>query len=482
MELDTQSCYRALQTHDARFDGQFFTGVVTTGVYCRSTCPAPTPKRENVRFFRHAAAAQAAGFRPCLRCRPELAPNLFAALGPSGVVERALRLIADGALDEGSVEDLARRLGVTDRHLRRLCVEQLGASPVAIAQNRRILFAKQLIGETDLSFADIALAAGFGSIRRFNTVMQSTYARSPRRLRRGEEDTPARDPAAAITLRLAYSPPYDWPALASFLATRAIPGVEYVTSRHYSRTIALDGAHGTVDVRPLSGQQALAATISFPEIAALGRIVERLRWLFDLHASMPIIAAQLESDRILGPLISARPGLRVPGAWDDFELAVRAILGQQISVAAATTLSGRLVAALGVPLEPAETAAEGLTHVFPSPEALAEADLTTIGLPRARAQAISALAAAVAHEPQLLSAGRDLDEVVQRLTALPGIGPWTAQYIAMRALREPNAFPETDLGLRRAWERLGGSAPLAAAAEAWRPWRAYGALHLWHST
>lgn len=481
MQLDNHNCYRALQTHDARFDGQFFTGVVTTGVYCRSTCPAPTPKRENVRFFRHAAAAQEAGFRPCLRCRPELAPNLFAAWGPSGVVERALRSIAGGALDEGSVEDLAHRLGVTDRHLRRLCVQQLGASPVTIAQNRRILFAKQLIGETDLSFADIALAAGFGSIRRFNTVMQATYARSPRQLRRGEQTTPVRDPAAAIVLRLSFSPPYDWPALARFLAARAIPGVELVTPERYSRTIALDGAYGMVDVRPLAGQQALAATIRFPKIAALGRIVERLRSMFDLHANIQLIATQLEGDPILGPLIDARPGLRVPGAWDSFELAVRAILGQQIGVAAANTLAGRLVAAFGTTMEVDQPASDGLTHIFPTPEALAGADLTVIGLPRARAHAISALAAEVAREPSLLSAGSDVDQAVARLTALPGIGPWTAQYIAMRALREPDAFADTDLGLRRAWERLGAPTPLAEAAEAWRPWRAYAALYLWQT-
>lgn len=482
MELNDDICYRALQTHDARFDGQFFTAVVTTGVYCRSTCPAPTPKRENVRFFRHAAAAQEAGFRPCLRCRPELAPDLFASLGPSGVVARALRLIAEGALDEGSVAGLASGLGVTERHLRRLCVSQLGASPVAIAQNRRILFAKQLISQTDLSLAEIALAAGFGSIRRFNDVMQTTYARTPRELRRGREEAPARDPGAPITLSLGFNPPYDWPALVEFLAKRAIPGVESVSTTRYSRTIEIDGSHGFVHVSPAHDGCALHVSISFPKIAALGQIVERLRGMFDLHTNIHVIAEQFAADPVLGPLVALRPGVRVPGAWDPFELAVRAILGQQVSVGAATTLAGRLVAAFGTTLPHDQQTNHSLSHVFPAPARLAEADLTTIGLPKARASAITQLAATVAAQPTLLTSYRDLDDVIGRLTALPGIGPWTAHYIAMRALREPDAFPAHDLGLRHGFARNGGSdsaAALLEAAEAWRPWRAYAAMHLW---
>ena len=480
MKLDDDLCYRALQTHDVRFDGQFYTAVVTTGVYCRSTCPAPTPKRENVRFYRHAAAAQEAGFRPCLRCRPELAPDLFASLGPAGVVARALRLIAEGALDEGSVNELASRLGVTERHLRRLCVEQLGASPVALAQNRRILFAKQLINETDLSFAEVALAAGFGSIRRFNDVLFATYARTPRQLRRTNDEPAARDPNAAITLRLGFSPPYDWPAMLRTLAESAIPGVEAVRNGRYARTIMLDGTQGLIDIGMSPDERALQATIRFPKLALLGTVVERIRQLFDLHANLPAITAQLTSDPLIGPLVAQRPGVRIAGAWDSFEFAVRAILGQQLSIQLANRLAERIGATYGEPLtlEPAPT---GLAMVFPSPAQLVHADLSTLGLPRARAAAITGLAAALVEKPTLLTNYRDLDEVLARLTALPGIGPWTAGYIAMRALREPDAFPTGDLGLRRALVLGDTVTPkaLAAAAEAWRPWRGYAAVQLW---
>jgi AraC family transcriptional regulator of adaptative response / DNA-3-methyladenine glycosylase II len=486
MELNHDICYRALQTHDARFDGQFFTAVRTTRIYCRPTCPAPTPKRENCTFYGCAAAAQEAGFRPCLRCRPELAPDLFTSLGPIGVVSRALRLIAAGALDESSVTALAQRLGVAERHLRRLCVAHLGASPVAIAQTRRILFAKQLIDETELPLAEVALAAGFNSVRRFNTVMQTTYGRPPRELRRAHDEPRRYDRATAIMLKLPFSPPYNWDAMAGFLARRAIPGVEAVHDGAYRRTIALDGLHGAVEVRPVAGQNYLMATIRFPRVAALARIVERLRRVFDLGADAGTIAADLRCDPLLAGLVDAWPGLRVPGAWEPFELAVRAILGQQVSVGAARTLVERLVEAYGAPLDMRDTAAAlpELRRVFPGPEALAQADLSRLGVPRARAASINALAAEVVREPRLLHDFRDLDDAVRRLCDLPGIGPWTAQYIAMRGLGEPDAFPATDLGLVRATARLApemNSRRLAEIAEAWRPWRAYAAMYLWQS-
>ncbi|MCG8349934.1 MAG: helix-turn-helix domain-containing protein [Chloroflexales bacterium] len=485
MNLDADICYRAIQTRDARFDGQFFTAVRTTKVYCRPLCPAPTPKRENCTFYVSAAAAQEAGYRPCLRCRPELAPDLAAALGPDGIVARMLRLIADGTLDDDRIGVLARRLGVTERHLRRLCVTHLGAAPIAIAQTRRLLFAKQLIDETNLPLTEVALAAGFGSIRRFNAVFHATYGRPPSALRRNRQIDTAHTVNSGITLKLPFSPPYHWDALIGFLAARSMASVEDVRPDAYRRTIALAGAHGVIEVRPVAGQPYLLATIWFGRIAVLDQIMQRLRRLFDLGAAPALIANQLACDPLLAPLVAALPGLRVPGAWEPFELAVRAILGQQISVAGARTLAGRLVAAFGEPFAlDGVPAAAGLHRIFPTSQALATADLTSIGLPRARATALRALASAVSADPQFLHSGQNLDTFVERLCTLPGIGPWTAHYIALRAVGEPDAFPATDLGLLRALRRLGAADTtddVIARAEAWRPWRAYAALYLWHS-
>jgi AraC family transcriptional regulator of adaptative response / DNA-3-methyladenine glycosylase II len=477
MDLDRDACYRAIQTRDARFDGRFFTAVRTTGIYCRPICPARTPKRENVTFFPTAAAAQAAGFRPCLRCRPESSPDLAAWRGTSNTVARALALIADGALDgdETDVGRLALRLGLGERQLRRLFQTHLGASPIAVAQTRRVLFAKQLLHETRMPMADVALASGFGSLRRFNETFRRLYARPPSILRRERN----RAAGAGITLLLPYAPPYDWPAMIEFLAARAIPGVEMVGPACYRRSVALDGRHGTIEVAPASGHDALAATIHFPVLTALPAIVARIRRVFDLSADVRAIGAQLAKDAWLRRRVAARPGLRVPGAWDGFEMAVRAILGQQITVVAARQLAGRLVAAHG------DALADGgpLTRVFPEPVRLAEADLARLGMPRARAAAISALAAMAAADAKLLHAAQDLDSAVARLRALPGIGEWTAQYIALRALREPDAFPAADIGLLRAMADGDGTRPTPAAllvrAEAWRPWRAYAAQHLW---
>jgi len=482
--LDHDACYRAVSTRDPRFDGQIFTGVKTTGIYCRPICPARTPRSENVLFFPSAAAAQEAGFRPCLRCRPETAPDLGAWRGTSNTVSRALALIEMGALDEAGVETLAERVGVGERQLRRLFHRHLGASPVAAAQTRRVLLAKQLIHETRLPMAEIALAAGFGSIRRFNETFQQLFRRPPSALRRAGAPDVSAGPSGEITLLLRYRPPYDWPAMLAFLRLRAIRGMETVEGDTYSRTIALEGAVGTLRVEPAPGADALKVAIRFPKLSALPAIIARLRRVFDLGADPAAIGAQLSEDPVLAPLIAARPGLRVPGAWDGFELAIRAILGQQVTVTAAIVLAGKLVEGHGEPLGGA-AARPGLTHVFPAPERLAASDLTHLGMPGARARALSAMGAAVAADPSILAGRTGLDDAVARLKALPGIGEWTAQYIALRALREPDAFPAADIGLMRALEDEAGRRPspaeLLAMAERWRPWRAYAAQHLWAS-
>jgi AraC family transcriptional regulator of adaptative response / DNA-3-methyladenine glycosylase II len=480
MDLDAKACYRAIATRDARFDGRLFIAVKSTRIYCRPICPARTPKRENVAFYPSAAAAQEAGYRPCLRCRPESAPDLGVWRGTSNTVSRALALIEKGGLDGADVEALADRLGVGERQLRRLFRRHLGASPIAVAQTRRVLLAKHLIHETRLPMSEVALAAGFGSIRRFNETFQQLFGRAPSTLRRGI-GAASPGPAGEVAILLPYCPPYDWPAMLAFLRARAIPGVEVVGRDDYARTIEVAGAHGTVAVQPATGN-ALRATIQFPQLSTLPTIVARLRRVFDLIADPEVIGAHLSEDSRLAPLVAARPGLRVAGAWDGFELAVRALLGQQITVAGAATLAGRLVAAYGKPLA---GGVEGLSHVFPGPERLADADLSSLGLTRARAAALGSLARAVVADPQIFGPRQSLDAAVLKLRALPGIGEWTAQYIAMREMREPDAFPAADIGLMRAMADRKGRRPspgaLLARAERWRPWRAYAAQHLWAS-
>ncbi len=491
-DLDREACYRALRTRDARFDGRFYTAVLSTGIYCRPICPAPPPKIENCVFLPSAGAAHSLGFRPCLRCRPEVAPGLAGWRGSAATVSRALQLIAEGGLSEGNVEALAERLGIGSRQLRRLFDRYVGASPVSVAQAHRILFAKKLLGETSLSMTEIAFAAGFGSTRRFNDVLAKTYGRPPSALRRtmkgAAKVAPGHPEATGVRLRLPYAAPYDWRAMIDFLGARAIPGVEAVDGDRYRRTFAVGGATGLVEVTP--GEGHLVATIQTTDVTSLAALVVRLRHLFDLDADAAAVDAHLAKDRRLAPLVRARPGVRVPGAWDAFELAVRALLGQQITVAGARTLAGRLVAALGERLGREDARVPGLregetARVFPTPERVAAADLSALGLTRARAKALQATAAAMAADPDLLRPCESLDETLGKLAALPGVGPWTAQYIAMRALREPDAFPASDLGLLRAMESGGkrpGPAELAARAEPWRPWRAYAALRLWTQT
>jgi len=480
MDMDRIACYRAISTRDARFDGRLFVGVKTTGIYCRPICPARTPKFENVMFYAAAAAAQEAGFRPCLRCRPETSPELAFWRGTSNTVSRALALIEAGGLDADDVEGLANRLGVGARQLRRLFHQHIGASPVTVAQTRRVLLAKQLIHETSLPMAEVALAAGFNSVRRFNETFRELFGRPPAKLRHARDK--AKREAGALSVRLAYRPPYDWDAMLSFLGHRAIPGVELVAGNSYKRSIAFGENSGVVAVTPAANNR-VDVSIRFPDMAALPQIIARVRRVFDLAADPDTIGAHLALDPMFAPLVAARPGLRVPGAWDGFELAVRAIFGQQITVSAATRLLGRLVQQHGAALPSAIKDGEGLSHLFPTPRRIAGVSLAPLGMPAARAMAVTSLAQAIAANPSMFSRGASLDQTIAKLRSLPGVGEWTAQYIAMRELREPDAFPAADVGLLRAMAAVDGRrlspAELLARAERWRPWRAYAAMHLW---
>ncbi len=475
--FDRRALDRARVSRDPRFDGKFFIAVTSTGIYCRPICPSPTSKSANVRYYATAAGAAEAGFRPCLRCRPEAAPGTPAWLGTSAVVRRALRLINDGALDEASVDALATRVGVGSRHLHRLFVQHVGASPIAVAQTRRQHFAKRLLDETDLPITQIALAAGFGSLRRFNDAFQKTYRRAPRELRRQRRGGITAEGGNEVVLKLAFRPPYDWAQVRDFLAMRAVQGIERVDARGYARTVVSDGEHALVCVRALEGEDALELRVRGAAPVALFRLSSAARRTFDLAADPARIALAFKSDPLIAPLVKHRPGLRIPGAWDPFECAVRAVLGQQVSVAAARTLVARLVTRVGQPIK---GGTDGLMHSFPSPAALADANLDGLGMTGARVAALHALARAVTEGA--LDFAAPVEEVTVALAALPGFGDWTAQYVALRALGEPDAFPAADLVLRRM--AAAGGTPLTARslearAEAWRPWRGYVALHLW---
>ena len=486
MDLENAACVQAILSRDARFSGRFFVGVVTTRVYCRPGCPAPLPKPKNMRFYAYAAAAEDAGFRPCRRCRPETAPGSPVWDGTSATVSRALKRIFDGDGHE-SVEALSERLGLGSRHLRRLFAEHVGASPASLQRTHRVHFARRLLDETSLPIAEVAFAAGFESVRRFNDAIRATFHRSPRELRgesRPRVGTTEKNGSGGhvVKLTLPMRLPFDAASLFSFLEERALPGVETVRGHAYFRTIESRGRAGVLGVSYGEGRNFLALTLDLPPGPDLLDLVRRAGRIFDVDADPLAIGAVLRRDPLLAPLVAARPGLRVPGAWDPFEIAVRAILGQQVSVRGARTLAGRLVAAFGRPLP--SGGADGLTHVFPSPAVLAAADLSGIGVPRTRANAIRALALAVHTKKVELAAPRGLDELEQRLCALSGIGPWTAQYVALRAFGEPDAFPAGDLGLRRALEAAGAFADaptLRARAASWSPFRAYATLHLWNS-
>jgi AraC family transcriptional regulator of adaptative response / DNA-3-methyladenine glycosylase II len=480
MDVAPSVCYRAVLARDGRYDGRFFTCVKTTGIYCRPICPARPPKLENCRFVKTAAAAQDAGFRPCLRCRPESSPDLDAWRGTSATVSRALKLIEGGALDGGDVAALAERLEIGERQLRRLFRQHVGAAPISVAQTRRVLLAKQLIHQTDLSMIDVALASGFGSVRRFNETFQHLYQRPPGELRRRANSAAA---GPEISLLLAYRAPYDWEAMLRFLELRAIEGVEVVEDGTYRRVIELDGTRGWIRVAHAQREGGLRVTVRFGRLDALPTMIARIRRMFDLSAEPGAIEAALSSDRVLAPLVAARPGLRVPGAWDPFEIAVRAVLGQQITVKAATRLAGRIVAALGTAVGE-DIGGTGLTHAFPSPEQFKLKALAGLGMTQARAETIAGIAAAAERDARLFDPRGDLSETVARLRELPGVGEWTAQYIAMRGLGESDAFLAGDVGIQRRLDLAGrrpSATELLSYAERWRPWRAYAMLHLWMS-
>jgi AraC family transcriptional regulator, regulatory protein of adaptative response / DNA-3-methyladenine glycosylase II len=472
MELDQQVCARARLARDPRFDGKFFIAVLTTRIYCRPICPARTCKEENVRYFPTAAAAAEAGFRPCLRCRPESSAGT-AWRGTSNTVSRALRLIGESGLENG-VEGLAEHLGIGSRHLRRLFLKHLGATPSAVAQTRRLHFAKKLIDETSLPMTQIAVAAGFGCVRRFNAAIRKTYRRTPTQIRQLVRQTV--QPENQYLFRLRYRPPFDWKAMLAFLAPRATPGVEAVEHDCYRRSISLKGSDGFFEVSLDEASYSLAVRVQFPDPAALFFIIERIRAMFDLNADWPRIVRSLRADPILRERIELHPGLRVAGCWNGFELATRAILGQQITVKGATELTGRLVKAFGRPLP----AGANVTYLFPTPETLGDADIARIGLPKARAETIRALGRAVAEGQISFERIADIDEFLARLSGIRGIGKWTAQYVAMRALGEPDSYPFGDVGLLRALG-LSDARELERRFDAWRPWRAYAAMYLWSS-
>ena len=484
---DPATCEQARLSRDARFDGLFFTAVSSTGIYCRPTCPAPPPRPHNVRYYADAAAAEAAGYRPCLRCRPELAPGAGGWRRGDDALARALKLIDEGFLAEASLADLAGRVHLGERQLRRLFTERLGAPPIGVHGTRRLLFAKQLLTETALPVTEVALAAGFGSLRRFNACFLQAYGMAPSALRQ----RPASGQGQVLTLRLGYRPPYDVAAMLDFLRGRTLPGVERVDGMAYQRAIGDAGAPGWLRVAPWphtggSEVHALQLQLHGCPPARLQAVVERVRRMFDLDADPQAIAGVLGADAGLRPLLQSRPGLRLPSAWDGFEVAVRAVVGQQVSVAAARTITSRIVQRFGGVLPPMPGAA-GLERLFPTPAQLADADLSGLGLPPARAACVRAMAQALVEGRVDFDRSRTLEDTVARWTVLPGIGPWTAHYIAMRALGHPDAFPVGDLVLQKqlacdeaAPPRL-RAARLSQRAEAWRPWRAYAVIHAWRA-
>jgi AraC family transcriptional regulator, regulatory protein of adaptative response / DNA-3-methyladenine glycosylase II len=483
--LSDDQCYQAILSRDRRFDGAFFVGVSSTGIYCRSICTAKKPRRDNCTFYRSAAAAEQAGYRPCLRCRPELAPGQAQIDGVGRLAAAAASQIEDGALTTRSLGELAISLGVSDRHLRRVIQQEFGVSPIQLAQTQRLLLAKRLLTDSDLSIADVAFASGFSSVRRLNTLFQTRYHLNPTQLRKMQHL-----PQDIIRCELGYRPPFDWQALLGFLQGREITGVESISLQErsasaepllgrnanscYHRTVEINGMQGWIRVSPIPNQSKLQVELSASLIAAILPILKRVKALFDLAAEPTIITEHL------GDLAIPWPGLRVPGAFDGFEVVVRAILGQQVSVKAATTLMGRFVQTVGTPIT---TPIAGLTHLTPTPAQVAQLDfqdLTALGILQTRAKSIVSIAQALLHGDLSLDPHQDIEIVIGQLKALPGIGDWTAQYIAMRVLADPDAFPHGDLALMRV---LGVEKPNQALklAEVWRPWRSYAAMHLWKS-
>lgn len=477
MTLNPDQCYQAVLTRDARFDGRFFVAVRTTRIYCRPICRVKTPLRRNVTFYSHAAAAEVAGYRPCKRCRPEIAPGA----SPMEVSSQLARLtawhIGQDFLADHSLEDLAAKLGVTDRQMRRVFQDEFGVSPVEFWQTQRLLLAKQLLTDSALPVTSVALASGFRSLRRFNALLKARYRMAPTELRR-QHAAGLPPKFTDVPFRLGYRPPLDWDRLLAFLAQRVIPGVEAVREGAYFRTVRVErqgrAYAGHIQVRHEADRRTLAVHLSDSLMPACALVLERVKRLFDLHADPTAI------DRTLGPLARKRRGLRVPGSFDGFEMTIRAILGQQISVAAARTLAGRIALRFGTKIS---TPIPVLTHLFPTPQRIARADADEIGklgITRRRVATILALAQAISRGELLLEPGRRIEDTLRQLRAIPGIGEWTAQYIAMRALAWPDAFPHDDLGVRKALGTTSNPKVLALA-EKWRPWRAYAVLHLWAS-
>jgi len=497
--LDPETCYRAVKSRDHRFDGVFYTAVRTTGIYCRPSCPARTPAFGNVSFHPSSASAQAAGYRACKRCLPDATPGSPDWDVAATAAGRAMRLVSDGVVDREGVAGLARRVGYTARHLTRLMTAELGAGPLALARARRAQTARILIETTDLGYADVAFAAGFSSVRQFNDTVREVYAASPTQLRgrRGRART-----TGTMTMRLAVRTPYAGGAWLRFMTARAVPGVETVTGGWYARTLALPHGCGIVrlqvpDVRDLDGTAFATATFQLEDLRDTAAATERVRRLLDADCDPVAVDEAFAGDPVVGPLARRRPGLRVPGHVDGAELAARAVLGQQVSVAGARTTAARLVAGHGRPL-PSGLARpdEGLTHLFPEPVVLAGLRPDDLPMPRSRGRALTGMCAAIAAGDVPLDRGADRRDVRAALLALPGIGPWTADYVALRALGDPDVFMASDLGVRAALRGLGrleqpeplaapggGSEARAAAvlAEGWRPWRSYAQMHLWHS-
>ncbi|HWF59787.1 MAG TPA: AlkA N-terminal domain-containing protein [Nitrospira sp.] len=477
MMLDSVTCYRALRARDARFDGRFFVAVLSTRIYCRPVCTVKPPKFENCRFYPSAAAAEVAGYRPCLRCRPELAPGNASVDATTRVAQAAASLIEDRALDSDRLIGVASSLGITDRHLRRVFVAEFGVSPVEFAQTQRLLLAKRLLTDTSLPVTEVAFASGFGSLRRFNALFRERYRLQPGQLRRraNDKEMPVTD---ALSFELSFRPPYDWPAMRTFLGARAVAGVEIFDGLCYRRTVrvASEGKDhlGWVEIGLSPKKPALHVVVSSSLARVLPPLLGRIKALMDLSCNPAEVAS------VLGELAQRRPGMRVPGAFDGFEVAVRAIVGQQVTVVAARTIAGRLAVAIG---DPIQTPFETLTTVFPSAARVAGVTVGLIaglGMPAARARTVIALARAVADGDLILTPHADLDATLERLRRLPGVGEWTAQYIAMRALAWPDAFPHTDLGVMKVLKEKSARRVLEAG-EAWRPWRAYAVMQLWHS-
>lgn len=485
MVLDSNRCWQAVEAGDPRFDGWIVCGVTSTGIYCRPSCPARTPKRENVRFFPTAAAAQGSGFRACKRCRPDATPGSPEWDLRADLVGRAMRLIADGVVDRDGVNGLASALGYTERHVHRELVSVVGAGPLALARAQRAQTARVLLETTPLPIVEVASAAGFNSVRQFNATVHEIFATNPRELRVRSRRNGTSPEAGAIALRLPYRSPLDAHGLMAFLGRRAVPGVEEeLEGGGFARSLALPRALGTVELRPAADPRSVghvSARFRLDDLRDLGAAVQRSRALLDLDSDPGAVVEALGGDPLLGPLVLDAPGRRVAGHVDAHELAVRAVLGQQVSLAGAATLAARLVAAHS---EPLERPLGAVTHAFPRADALAAVDPGELAMPRSRAQALVGLAGALARGDLVLDAGADRSEARARLLALRGIGPWTAEYVAMRALRDPDAFLASDLGVRHAIEALGGDGRAGAVeriAERWRPYRAYAVAHLWGS-